>query len=179
MSEIWFTADTHFGHENIIRYCKRPFTTVREMDETIIENWNKKVCPGDSVYHLGDFAWARESRTVEKLLQRLNGQVHLILGTHDKAAVRKANGFVEKRDLKRIKVGEQDIVLCHYAMRVWDKSHFGSYQLYGHSHGTLPDDENLFSTDVGVDRWSFMPVSFEEIRALLSQRKFIPVDCHR
>ena len=69
----WFTSDTHFGHANIMKYCNRPFASVTEMDETLIANWNAVVRNGDTVFHLGDFAFCRETNAVERLLKRLNG----------------------------------------------------------------------------------------------------------
>ena len=56
-SNIFFTSDTHFHHDNIIRFCNRPFKDVYHMDEELIKRWNEKVGPDDIIYHLGDFAW--------------------------------------------------------------------------------------------------------------------------
>jgi calcineurin-like phosphoesterase family protein len=77
----YFTSDHHFWHENIIRYCQRPFATVEEMNERMIKAWNAVAGQGDVVYYLGDFAMA--FRPVEAYLQRLLGEKHLILGNHD------------------------------------------------------------------------------------------------
>jgi len=168
----FFTADLHIGHTNIIKYCNRPFCNVTEMNETIIRNWNSVVKPGDVVHVLGDFCFTRKDGVVENYLRKLNGQVHLVVGNHDSKFVTKSDGFASVRHLDTIRVGNQCIVLCHYAMRVWNKSHHGSWQLYGHSHGQLPDDLGLLSTDVGVDRWNFTPVSFEEIKKMMDKRVF-------
>ena len=81
MSKTWLTSDPHFWHLNVIRYCNRPYTTVEEMNEKLILNWNKVVGPDDIVYVLGDFSLA--SRAVETILPRLNGRKKLILGNHD------------------------------------------------------------------------------------------------
>lgn len=166
----------NFGHDNIRKYCNRPFASAKEMDEAIIENWNKVVKAGDIVWHLGDFCWGRYPADVERYLKRLNGNVCLIYGNHDRQAVRRANGFSEKRDLRRIKINDQEIILCHYAMRVWDKSHFGSWHCYGHTHGTLEEPKDSLSCDVGVDAWDFTPVSFDQIKAHLSTREFTPIN---
>ena len=174
--EVWFTGDSHFNHANIMKYCGRPFSSVKEMDETIIENWNRVVKPSDDVYHLGDFAFVRTREDVEAYVQKLNGRIHLIFGNHDKGAVRQARGFVWKDNLRTIGVGNQSIVLCHYAMRVWNKAHYGSWQLYGHSHGNLSELPNLLSCDVGVDCWSFTPVSFEQVQERMERKTFVPVD---
>ncbi len=78
-------------------------------------------------------------------------------------------------DLSR---GYQDIVMLHYSMRVWNKSHHGSWHLYGHSHGTLPDDPNSLSIDVGVDCHNYQPISYDEIKSIMSKKEFKPVDHH-
>ena len=79
---IFFTADTHWGHRNIIKYCQRPFADVDEMNETLITNWNNSVGKDDIVFHLGDFAMGG-SADWSRLLDRLNGRIYLILGNHD------------------------------------------------------------------------------------------------
>lgn len=76
-------------------------------------------------------------------------------------------------------VNGQNITLCHYCMRVWSKSHFGAYCLHGRSHGTLPDDPNSLSMDVGVDANNFFPVSFNQIKEKMSKKTFKPIDGHR
>lgn len=78
---IWFTSDTHFGHRNIIKFCNRPWNTVEEMDNALIENWNKVVKPEDIVFHLGDFAFATNGRWKE-IINSLNGHIYLIVGNH-------------------------------------------------------------------------------------------------
>lgn len=82
MSNIWFISDTHFGHKNILEYEKeaRPFKTVEEMNETIIERWNNVVRDEDTVYHLGDFCFSKGNI---RLAGRLNGKKRLIMGNHD------------------------------------------------------------------------------------------------
>jgi calcineurin-like phosphoesterase family protein len=167
----FFTADTHLSHNNIIKYCKRPFENVKEMDEAIIENWNSVVDPKDTVYHLGDFAFAKDVETVEKYIKALNGKIHLVLGNHDKHSVKGASGFIWKRDYARIKIHDQKIILSHYAFRVWDCKHYGSYHLYGHSHGMLPDDESSYSFDVGVDANDFIPISFDQVVERMKTKK--------
>lgn len=167
----WFTADTHFGHANIIRYCRRPFNSAEEMDEAIITRWNERVKDGDIVYHLGDLTFGDPF----PYLKRLNGDKHLILGNHDKTTIKRAGLLLDSKmlasisSLKEITEQSQHIVLCHYGMRVWNRAHHGSLHFYGHSHGTLPG--NSQSLDVGVDCWDFRPVSLDEIKERLAQHK--------
>lgn len=92
---VFFTADQHFGHRNIIRYCGRPFAGIEEMDRAMAEAWNAAVGPGDAVFHLGDFALGSADGIAE-LLARLNGYKVLILGNHDRSAKRMVElGFDE------------------------------------------------------------------------------------
>lgn len=161
---IFYTADLHFGHANIIKYCNRPFSSVQEMDEIMIANWNKVVGINDTVMVLGDFTF----RQHESYARRLNGRKILIKGNHDRIRGRLQN-FDEVWSVYEDNVNGQIIVLSHYAMRTWNKSFHGSWHLYGHSHGTLPEDEGM-SFDVGVDVWNFYPVSFEVVRSKMKTK---------
>lgn len=193
MGKTWFTSDTHFGHKKVIEYCNRPFSSVEEMDETLIKNWNSRVGQRDTVYHLGDVGWHR-GKDLERLLNRLNGDVHLVYGNHDKEIRKDGNlqaCFASCRDFAEVYVQDPDakgkfgnrkerqkIVLCHFALRVWNKSHHGSWSLYGHSHGSLPDDPRLLSMDVGVDPNDYFPVSYEEVKRKMLAKRWEPVDRH-
>ena len=177
--ETWFTADTHFGHANIIKYSKRPFADTVEMNEKIISNWNSVVKPGDLVYHLGDYTFGRNDFEFDATFKRLNGLIVLIKGNHDKLAWANRHKFYAAHDsYHEINVNGQDITLCHYAMRVWNKSHYGAWNLYGHSHGSLPDDPYSRSFDIGVDCHNFYPLSFDEVKAIMDKKLFKPIDHH-
>ena len=161
---IWFTADTHFFHEGIRTHCNRPFASVDEMNESIIANWNECVKDGDLVYHLGDVAWWKSAvkNEIPLVIGRLKGQIYLIKGNHDKqVAKQNKNLFVSIKDMHHISHNGQTIVMNHFAMRVWHKSHHNSWHLYGHSHGELPPQGKSF--DVGVDCNYFRPVSIYEV----------------
>lgn len=162
----YFTSDLHFGHENIIRFCKRPFKDAQEMTEVLVSRWNERVQQGDRVFVVGDFAFLTQA-DAQKVLNRLNGDKHLVRGNHDKVAVQ-LKGWGSIRDLVDVKVDKDHVVLCHYPMRVWNKSHHGSLMLHGHSHGTLPPFCNQ-SLDVGVDCWDFRPVTLEEVKQRLKE----------
>lgn len=180
MGDVFFSSDTHYDHSNILEYSGRPYSSVEEMNEALVENWNAVVRKGDVVYHLGDFALGTVERATE-FAGRLNGNKYLVFGNHDKA-VRKHKPFlghwVWQRELTDITVCDQKIILCHYAMRVWKSSHHGSWQLYGHSHNSLKDDPHSLQLDVGVDAWDYRPASFEEVRERMSKKTFQPVDHH-
>lgn len=172
----WFTSDSHYSHSNIIKYSNRPFASKFEMNSKLMENWNTKINQDDTVYHLGDFCFADEQEG-QSILDRLNGKKHLIIGNHDKTGV-KLNGWESISPYKEINVDGQFIVLCHYAMRVWNKSHHGAWMLYGHSHGSLPDDPNALSFDVGVDCHNYMPLNMNDVRRIMKKKTWKPVDHH-
>lgn len=165
----FFTSDTHFGHANIINLCHRPFGTVNDMDDRMVANWNARVSPQDTVYHLGDFTLAGENTAVHYLRQ-LNGKIHLIHGNHDLPAVRALPIWASSGPLVEIKLDGRRLTLCHYAMRVWHHCERGSLMLYGHSHGNLLG--NSQSLDVGVDAWDYFPVTLDEI---LTRMARVPV----
>lgn len=182
---IYFTSDLHFGHSNVVKYSRRPFADLAEMEAALIANWNARVTAQDSVYVLGDFSMASPARTLA-VLEQLAGQKFLVRGNHDKGmrgTAERKFGWV--KDLYELKVpdadvhgGNQIIALCHYAMLVWNKSHFGAWMLHGHSHGSMPDDPNALRLDVGVDCWNYAPVSYDEIKARMRTKTWKPVDHH-
>lgn len=163
---FFFTSDTHFGHSKIIEYCDRPFTSVEEMDETLIQNWNNVIGVDDVVYHLGDFSFVKPL----KYLERLNGYINIIPGSHDKKFKKNLSFDSIPKSLilpsiAEIKVNidgiNQLIVMCHYSMRSWNKSHYGTWHFYGHHHGKLPP--HGLSFDVGVDTNDYYPYSLEDV----------------
>lgn len=175
MNDCFFTADTHFGHQRMLDF--RPFDTVEAMDEELIYRWNNAVDDSDRIYHLGDFSFHNREGT-ERILSRLNGQIHLIKGNHDKMLDRLSNKFITYQDYKTVRVGEQRLVLFHYALKTWDGSHRNSWHLYGHSHGNMEDDPFAFSMDVGVDPNELTPVAFWQIQHHMMKKQFKPVDHH-
>jgi calcineurin-like phosphoesterase family protein len=165
----WFTSDTHFGHANIIRLCNRPYSSVEEMDEALIENWNSLVRDGDIVYHLGDFAFRGNNEKTTQIFNRLKGDKVLIRGNHDDYHTtenldwQSVHMYFEKKGFK----GLDRLVMFHYPMREWNGWYRGAVHLYGHCHDTLPLKNN--SCDVGVDSWNYHPVNYEQIIALIEK----------
>lgn len=166
----WFTADFHLSHKNIIKYCDRPFKNVEEMNATILDNLFKSVNRGDTLYFLGDLTFDKKiANNFFNVLKDI--EIHFIIGNHDSSQVIK---IVQDRctsvsQIKNIRIEEQSITLCHYAMRVWHKSHFNSWQLYGHSHGNLSGIGKQY--DVGVDYNNFSPVSFETLKEIMDPKE--------
>lgn len=176
-TNIFFTADHHFGHANIIKFTERPFASLEEMNEELIKRWNEKVSPKDEVYHLGDLSLGNADFTKE-VLDRLNGKIYLIKGNHDKSTLSYPKRFEWIKDYHELYVDlqngkRQKVILMHYAMKVWNGSHRGNWQLYGHSHGTLPDENDRLQFDVGVDCHDFYPISVEEIEQIMSKKNWV------
>ncbi len=192
--QMWFTADLHLSHENIMRHCKRPFGSIEEHDKTIITNINELVKPGDWLYILGDFAlahaWSKYSKTtstnsIQYYRQQINCRnVVLIMGNHDPHFSSGApkqeliDAFTSVHEILRIKFTihgiRNHLILCHYAMRTWRNSHHGSWHIYGHSHGQLSDDPLSLSFDVGVDSNNFKPLKLEQISKIMKRKLWRP-----
>jgi calcineurin-like phosphoesterase family protein len=175
----WFTSDEHYYHKNICRFANRPFDSIEQMNRILIENHNAVVGPDDHVYHLGDFAFAQIDK-IESILHQLSGTHYFIRGNHDKEILRNIDRLLDKglfaywdKD-DEINIEGQFIILHHYGKRVWNKSHHGSWQLFGHSHGNLPPYGK--SVDVGVDSaWvtgnkEYRPFSFKEIKRFMDKQ---------
>ena len=181
---IFFTSDTHFHHDNIIRFCNRPFGSAEEMDEVLIKNWNETVGPNDTVFHLGDFAWGG-SDVWNSILQRLNGHIHLIVGNHDEKNLRQGymKHFESITYQKHIYVEGKSIYLNHYPFLAFGGTYRGldaTWQLFGHVHskeGSTGLDISrlsvLFPTqyDVGVDNNNYKPVSFEQVKRIIEEQQ--------
>ena len=184
-SNVFFTSDTHFGHANIIHFCKRPFASVEEMDEKLIENWNKVVGPNDYIFHLGDFCF-KGSQYWDRMLDQLNGHKFLILGNHDFKNLRDGNMF--KFDWvgqqAYVTIGGRAIFLNHFPFLCYGGSYRSAensvWQLHGHVHLNLNDMSgkdisrltNCFPTqyDVGVDANNFTPISFDDVSVRINEQ---------
>jgi calcineurin-like phosphoesterase family protein len=161
---ILFTADNHFNHRNILKYCNRPFETIEDMNFVLIENWNSVVTEKDDVYVLGDFCF--KSGNNQEILSSLKGRKYLIEGNHDDEAI-KLKGWKWVKKYYELKTNGNRFTLLHYPMRSWK----GSYHLYGHCHGRLENDRLPKSCDVGVDCWDYTPVSMDDILEFLNPSK--------
>lgn len=186
MSDMHFTSDVHFGHNNIIKFCNRPFSSVEEMNEGLVVNWNASVKKNDVVWSLGDFSFMSFEKTKE-ILKRLNGEIHMVLGNHCQKIIQNRKELLDSglvkdiRDYKELSVQlgntKQHICLFHYAQRAWNRSHHGSWQLFGHTHGDM--EPYAKSVDVGIDSpWvtgkaEYRPFTLEEVAAFMKDREII------
>lgn len=180
---IYFTSDTHFGHEGILKHDQRPFLNTQDMENHIVHYWNRVVESGDTVYHLGDFGFGNKEENT-RILSRLNGQKHLIVGNHDRKGVVKAEGWVTVRPYHRINVDlggvhKQKICMMHYPITSWDCQSHGSWMLHGHCHGNLKDRGGKIM-DVGCMNHHYVPISVEAISFEMSYRDIVyPEDHHQ
>lgn len=166
---IYFTSDLHFKHANVIALCQRPFDSIRQMDEVLIENWNKTVKEDDEIYILGDFTMSKDPKVADEILKQLMGRKYLILGNHDQFIKRyTGNGFELVTSYYELRYKNQLFCLFHYPIAEWNGYFRGAYNLHGHQHNHKEyNQENIKlgirRYDVGVDANDYKPVSIEQI----------------
>lgn len=167
----FLTADLHFGHGNILKYVDRPFTSVEEMDETLIKNINDTVGSDDTLYVLGDFTMGGSYTKCRKYLDRINCQdVRLVLGNHDKRFLSKGkqSPFTDEMDYYELHRFGINIVMSHYPMDSWNGRDYGYIMCHGHIHASKRYNQinswhHIYKYDVGVDANDYRPVSIYEI----------------
>lgn len=164
---IYYTSDLHLFHENIIKLCRRPYTTVEEMNADIIAKWNVKVKAKDDVYVLGDmFFKYTDIQQVKDILNILNGTKHLILGNHDNfiKSLRWQDYFKEVVSYKEINDCGKMVCMFHYPIEEWNGYFRDAYMLYGHVHNNESNlKKHMRKFNVGVDVNDFEPKSLEEL----------------
>ena len=176
-NEVWFTSDTHFGHERIIKICDRPYKDVEEMNQALIDNWNSMVMPDHHVFHLGDFALGGK-HFWEDILSQLNGHVHLILGNHDYQNARAIpeDMFASIHDQFQIRIIEdgQFITMNHYPLLTWGGIERGVWNAYGHWHTTPKhplEGTKPLQMDVGVDNNDYTPISYLLLKDHINEKQ--------
>lgn len=181
----WFTSDWHLGHKNILEYDNREFESIGKHDIHLVNMYNSLVKDEDDVYFIGDFSLASKSIT-EFYMSQLRGNKFFTKGNHDKSDTIKLYekyGTYLGREVK-IDIGGVDIILNHFAMRVWENSHHGSLHLYGHSHDSLERFPWGRSMDIGIMSakrilGKYIPFNFyEDILPILLKREIKIVDHH-
>lgn len=166
----WVISDTHFGDSSFIGAeaaggkAARGFQTVAEMDECLADNWNDQIGDGDTVYHLGDVyngdGW--------KILKKLKGRKHLILGNHDNPASAHLAGTFSSISLWKT-FEDVKLVFTHLPLDLSDRSGLGlrfRQNIHGHlHHKPCPTARHLC---VSVEQTDYKPINFEELLASLS-----------
>lgn len=222
---LYFCSDPHFGHAGIVKGTSgwsdtsrcRPFDTLEEHNEALVANINYRVNEDDILFCLGDWSFGSYKngdnvKNIRKFREQLHCKnIHLVLGNHDDEIIKNKDNaqelfssvnsvleilVIEQSKEQNAKPLKQWISLSHYAHRVWDKSHHGSWMLYGHSHGTLDEMtplianptwigdqyyiKNYRTMDVGFDTHpKFRPYSYQEIKDIMEKRAVeLEVDHH-
>ena len=170
----YFISDLHLGHERIIKLCNRPFGSVTEMDEALIEGWNKKVKKNDTVYVLGDVVW--DKNKVVEYMRRLSGKKILVAGNHDKPWVRREEClgcFDSAVQYLEISLEGHPITMCHYPMLEWrssreDEPRKLGYHIHGHIHNRISEEYRALymqfnALNAGVDVNGYTPATFGEL----------------
>lgn len=164
MADKWFISDTHFFHDNIIKYCNRPFKDAQEMNEMLILNWNKVVKPKDKVYHLGDVAcgYGGDDAKLGTLLRRLNGKKRLVVGNHDNLKSVALHKHFEKLEMWK---GFEEGFTCTHVPYMLAHLRDGAYNVHGHVHNNSLNNPNYINVSVEVRNYT--PVSMDEIKELI------------
>lgn len=174
---IYITSDFHLDHTNVLKFSKRPFSSIEEMNRTIIKNILDVIKPGDIFYFLGDLAWSKKA--YEDFFARWprNVEFHWVLGNHDKKAWKQYKHHTTSvTDIKEIYIEKNPITLCHYPMLTWNKSHYNAFMLFGHhhenSHGTDQLDKLACGKmlNVNVEFHDYKPWSEKEILEYMNKR---------
>jgi len=181
MSKRWFTADTHYFHKKAVEF--RGFQSVDQMNDLLISRYCDRVNPEDHVYFIGDITFGKYDESTS-ILKSPPGIKHLIPGNHDSSKFmrdwEKDGVFVIHDPIHNIKLGGIHTVLCHFPLLVWDRAHYGSYHLHGHSHGNCKyPDPNTRIMDVGVDcHPDFAPFSESTIIKWMANKYYKAYDHH-
>ena len=161
----FLVSDTHFNHNNIIKYCDRPFNSVSQMDDDMIHLWNSKVAKEDIVYHLGDFALGSKEQLSE-LRERLNGRIRLIMGNHDTFKLKDYYQMGFDRVYDKPIIIEQFYILSHEPLFITEIMPY--VNIFGHVHNN--PQYNSFTSNsacVCVERTEYKPMNFENVNYLL------------
>ncbi len=167
---VFVTSDIHFSHRKILEYCpdSRPFSSVEEMNEAIVDNWNKKITNADDVYILGDVSFGKPKETCD-FLDRLKGKrLYLVVGNHDSKKFLKEDSFIAAFEWVKLyneeKLFGRNIVMFHFPIESWNRKHWKSTHIHGHLHSKNPDKLTQRRVDVGLDGSpNFAPYNLEEL----------------
>lgn len=168
---IYYIADTHFGHANVIKHDNRPFDSVDEMDRVLIENWNNRVNKTDEIYIIGDLQF-RTHKQADYYLKQLNGRKHLIIGNHDTQLLKDTEVkkyFVEINQMSFVLDNERRVIMCHYPLVEWNGFFRGAYHIYGHVHNNKENRANKIMSNIdralnaGCMLNDYMPVTLDEL----------------
>lgn len=163
---VWFISDLHLAHKNIIKYCSRPFDNVNQMNEILIQNWNKKIRVEDRVFVLGDFALCGKDKIIE-FGNQLKGRKILILGNHDGASLTTYyNAGFEM--VSKFPIIFQDFFILSHEPIEFLPLNTPFVNIFGHVHNDMRFPTiTPHGACVSVERWNYMPVEFNQLISLI------------
>lgn len=162
MSTQYFISDTHFGHAGIVNFTRndgsplRPFTTIEEHDEHLVEQWNKIVKPQDKVYHLGDVVINRRCLPI---LERLNGKKRLIRGNHDIFKTEEYSKYFDEILAYRV-FGKEQFICSHIPIHPESLSRWKA-NVHGHLHANTLNDPRYVC--ICVEQTDYKPICMDEL----------------
>jgi calcineurin-like phosphoesterase family protein len=167
----YITSDTHFDHKGILRYERRMFDDICDMNNTLISNWNKVVGKNDTVYHLGDFSFKHDVKRMSAILEQLNGTKILIRGNHDSTKIEKNMACGFKEAVNHPIILDNYLVLSHEPPEYYNAD-TPYFYLFGHVHGCpLYPTITSQSACVCVERWHYAPVQLEKVIDMIRKCK--------
>lgn len=156
--KIYVIADTHFFHDNIIKYCYRPFQNIEEQDRLLIAKWNSTVTENDLVIHLGDIALSKKSEDLKNLLSSLKGRIVLVQGNHDRRSrlwyLMNGISFVCDKFIW------DGIIFTHRPMLIEKLDEF-EFNIHGHIHEKLKTHPKYIN--VSVEQIKYTPINLERL----------------
>lgn len=166
--ERLYTADAHLFHPAMLKWFpdSRPFSTIKQMNEMIVENHNARAFKDTDTYIIGDLSVKGDLKELRKLFAAMKGSKHLILGNHDDDEVQSLPWSTISA-FKKVKDNGNNIFLSHYPIYSWPGMYSGAFHFFGHTHGKLPSHGR--SIDVGVDAWNLCPVNASEAIARMKE----------
>jgi calcineurin-like phosphoesterase family protein/2'-5' RNA ligase len=161
INNIFLTGDLHLNHTNIITYCNRPFSSVKEMNRVLVDNWNKTVGKEDMIFYLGDLAFGRNKNKIQYWLKKLNGRVFLIRGNHDKGNLKSVLYF----DRCIITYKRKKFLLIHNPRQV---EHWDEWIIHGHHHNNHLENYPFINCknktiNVSTELTGFKPISLGDL----------------
>lgn len=184
-NKLWFTSDTHAYHENIIKYCSRPFENSLVMNKKLIQNWNELVRIDDDIIVAGDFIHSGNLELVQDFISKLNGKIWLVYGNHcyqnkfERPAIQLmfAGRCYDSMDFQvedsELEDGFMKFHINHYPCEFWTR---GAVHLHGHVHSGPKSTGheickfNPLRYDIGVDNNNFKPISYEDIKVIITKQ---------
>jgi calcineurin-like phosphoesterase family protein len=173
LKDFFITSDTWFGRPQILEIAKRnSFTSISDMNEKLISNWNKIVKKNDNVFHLGNFAW--DPHTARSVLKKLKGNLHFLIGNADEALLEVYHEFDNAviLDDQIVELPQFDSVICHYPLDMWNGKESGTIHFHGHAVFSHKTDLRISNrVNACTDYWNYSPIKFSTIKDFINGKK--------